>query len=459
MKKSLSGKIAFGIGGAAKDMVYTLSAYYLMYYYQNVLDLSPAFVGTVLMAARLFDALNDPVMGMLVARTRSRWGRLRPWIFSGSILNAFMLYALFAAPDVPETGIMVWFTVVYLLWGITYTMLDIPYWSMIPAAAETVSDRENLAVIGRTCAGIGGAVIAVFAMIAVGRLGGGNEREGFRLLALIVSGLFLAGEIFCCVMMKEHRQEHAVPSAGVKQMFRELIHNDQALTVAGIIILTNVAAYITTNLAIYFFKYDYGGETWQNSYTLFLAIGSVSLVLGMVLIYPLLRKMNTANEKIFLGSVVTAVAGNLILLAICLTGPSGKFIPLCVGGCMVFAANGLLTVLTTVFLANSVDYGELRTHHRDESVTFSMQTFVVKAASALAVFISGLGLDLIGLVGDAEETGEVIPQSAETLLGLRLLMTLLPVLGLTAAFFCFRKWFRLTDRRMKEITHELHSRQ
>ncbi|MBQ1677243.1 MAG: MFS transporter, partial [Bacteroidaceae bacterium] len=151
MKKSLSGKIAFGIGGAAKDMVYTLSAYYLMYYYQNVLDLSPAFVGTVLMAARLFDALNDPVMGVLVARTRSRWGRLRPWIFSGSILNAFMLYALFAAPDVPETGIMVWFTVVYLLWGITYTMLDIPYWSMIPAAAETVSDRENLAVIGRTC--------------------------------------------------------------------------------------------------------------------------------------------------------------------------------------------------------------------------------------------------------------------------------------------------------------------
>ena len=455
MKTSLSGKIAFGIGGAAKDMVYALSAYYLMYYYQNVLGLSPAFVGTVLMVARFFDALNDPLMGVLVAKTRSRWGRFRPWIFSGSILNAFVLYALFSAPELPETGIMVWFTAVYLLWGITYTMLDIPYWSMIPAAAEKTSDRENLAVIGRTCAGIGGAAVAVFAMIAVLRLGDGNEREGFRILALIVGVAFLAAEIFCCLMMKERRQEHAVPSTSVKQMFRELFHNDQTLTVSGIIILINVATYITTNLIIYFFKYDYGGEAWETTYTLFLGIGSVSLVLGMVLLYPLLRKAKVANEKIFSGSVLTAVAGNLLLLVICLTGPSGKFVPLVIAGCMVFIANGLMTVLTTVFLANSVDYGELRTHHRDESVTFSMQTFVVKAASGLAIFITGIGLDLIGLNGDAEQTGEIIPQSAETLLGLRLLMCLLPALGLAAAFLCFRKWFKLTDRKMEEITREL----
>lgn len=456
MKKSLGGKIAFGVGGAVKDMAYTLSAYYLMYYYQNVLGLSPSFVGTVLMIARFFDALNDPIMGVLVAKTRSRWGRFRPWIFSGTVLNAFTLYALFAAPKMPETGIMVWFTVVYLLWGITYTMLDIPYWSMIPAAAETMSDREKMAVIGRTCAGVGGAIMAVFALLAVDKFGGGtNDREGFRILALIVSIAFLAGEIFCCLRLKEKRPETAAPSTSVKQMFKELFHNDQTLTVSGIIVLVNVATYITTNLVIYFFKYDYGGEMWETTYTLFIAIGSVSLVLGMVLVYPLLRRKKVTNEKIFKGSVLTAITGYLVLLGVCLSGASGKFIPLVIAGCMVFVANGLLMVLTTVFLANSVDYGQLRTHHRDESVTFSMQTFVVKAASGLAIFITGMGLDLIGMTGDAEETGEVIPQTAETLTGLRLMLTLLPILGLLIAFFCFRKWFKLTDKRMEEITQEL----
>ena len=335
MKKSLGGKIAFGVGGAVKDMAYTLSAYYLMYYYQNVLGLSPSFVGTVLMIARFFDALNDPIMGVLVAKTRSRWGRFRPWIFSGTVLNAFTLYALFAAPKMPETGIMVWFTVVYLLWGITYTMLDIPYWSMIPAAAETMSDREKMAVIGRTCAGVGGAIMAVFALLAVDKFGGGtNDREGFRILALIVSIAFLAGEIFCCLRLKEKRPETAAPSTSVKQMFKELFHNDQTLTVSGIIVLVNVATYITTNLVIYFFKYDYGGEMWETTYTLFIAIGSVSLVLGMVLVYPLLRRKKVSNEKIFKGSVLTAITGYLVLLGVCLSGASGKFIPLVIAGCM-----------------------------------------------------------------------------------------------------------------------------
>ena len=98
MELTLKQKTAFGIGAVGKDMVYALSASYVMYYYQDVLGLSASFVGVVLMAARFFDAFNDPFMGVLVAKTRTRWGRFRPWIFSGTLLNALVLYALFAAP-------------------------------------------------------------------------------------------------------------------------------------------------------------------------------------------------------------------------------------------------------------------------------------------------------------------------------------------------------------------------
>ena len=144
MELTLKQKTAFGIGAVGKDMVYALSASYVMYYYQDVLGLSASFVGVVLMVARFFDAFNDPFMGVLVAKTRTRWGRFRPWIFSGTLLNALVLYALFAAPVLDEAALMVYFSVVYILWGVTYTMMDIPYWSMIPAVTRTPKDREHL---------------------------------------------------------------------------------------------------------------------------------------------------------------------------------------------------------------------------------------------------------------------------------------------------------------------------
>ena len=168
MELTLKQKTAFGIGAVGKDMVYALSASYVMYYYQDVLGLSASFVGVVLMAARFFDAFNDPFMGVLVAKTHTRWGRFRPWIFSGTLLNALVLYALFAAPVLDEAALMVYFSVVYILWGVTYTMMDIPYWSMIPAVTRTPKDRENLSMVGRTCAGVGSALIAMFTMLLVG---------------------------------------------------------------------------------------------------------------------------------------------------------------------------------------------------------------------------------------------------------------------------------------------------
>ena len=155
-------------------------------------------------------------------------------------------------------------------------------------------------------------------------------------------------------------------------------------------------------------------------------------------------------------SLVLALCGYGTLLVFCLTGLSHSLAMLCIPGVVVFACNGMLTVLTTLFLSNSVDYGQLKTGRREESVIFSMQTFVVKAASGVAVFLTGIGLDLIGLVGNTEETGPVAVQSAGTLLGLRLMMTVLPMLVLAGALVLFRRKFILTDARAAEISAQLH---
>ena len=446
---------AYGLGAVGKDMVYALSASYIMYYYQDILGLSATFVGFILMIARVFDAANDPFMGVVVAKTNSRWGKFRPWLFTGTILNAFVLYALFAAPAVSGKALMIYFAVMYILWGVTYTMMDIPFWSMIPAVTSTIKDRENLSVVGRTCAGVGYALINVFTVMAVSKLGGGIERAGFRLFALIIAILFVIFILFTCFTIREQKVEN-MQTTSVKEMFKALFNNDQAIVTVVTIVLINSALYITSNLLIYFFKYDIGGTTWKDAYTLFTSVGGISQILGMMVVYPILRS-KLSNTIIFKLSLCLAIFGYAFLLALCLLGYSSVLTMLMVPGVIIFVANGILTVLTTVFLANTVDYGEVKTGHREESVIFSMQTFVVKAASGLAVFITGVSLDLIGLTSK-DGLGEGIPTFTSPLLGLRLLMTILPIIGLVLALVLFTRKFILTDEKAEQIRKQLEEK-
>ena len=446
---------AYGLGAVGKDMVYALSASYIMYYYQDILGLSATFVGFILMIARVFDAANDPFMGVVVAKTNSRWGKFRPWIFTGTILNAFVLYALFAAPAVSGKALMIYFAVMYILWGMTYTMMDIPFWSMIPAVTSTTKDRENLSVVGRTSAGVGYALINVFTVMAVSKLGGGIERTGFRLFALIIAILFVIFILFTCFTIREQKEEN-MQTTSVKEMFKALFNNDQAIITVVTIVLINSALYITSNLLIYFFKYDIGGTTWKDAYTLFTSVGGISQILGMMVVYPILRS-KFSNTIILKLSLCLAIFGYAFLLALCLLGYSSVLTMLMVPGIMIFVSNGILTVLTTVFLANTVDYGEVKTGHREESVIFSMQTFVVKAASGLAVFITGVSLDLIGLTSK-DGLGEGIPTFSSPLLGLRLLMTILPMIGLVLALVLFTRKFILTDEKAEQIRKQLEEK-
>jgi melibiose permease len=460
-KFSRNETIAYGLGAIGKDMVYALSASYVMYYYQDIMGLSAAFVGFILMIARIFDAINDPFMGVLVAKTNTKYGRFRPWIISGTVLNAFVLYALFAAPQLEGKSLMVYLAVVYILWGVTYTMMDIPYWSIIPAVTDNPKDRESLSVVGRTCAGVGNALITVFTVIAVAMLGSGNERAGFKLFALIVSVLFVVFELILFLVMKEQAQDKGqMKTTSVGEMFQALFRNDQAVITVITIILINSALYITSNLIIYFFKYDLGPtvESWQASYTTFSTVGGGSQILSMMAVYPALRRF-MGNTDIFKLCLKMSITGYALLLAVCFTPYSHSIVVLCAIGLLIFMANGMLTVLTTVFLSNSVDYGELQTGHREESVIFSMQTFVVKAASGVAVFLTGIGLDLIGLKGNSDTTGEIVVQSASTLNGLHLLMTIIPILGLIAAMVVFTKKFILTDEKAEEIAARLRGKE
>lgn len=456
---SLKEKLAYGLGAVGKDMVYMLSASYILYYYQDILGVSAFAMGVILLAARIFDAFNDPVMGVIVAKTKSKFGRFRLWLLIGTVTNAIVLYFMFACPpSLDGAGLTAYAAVFYIIWGVTYTMMDIPYWSMIPAFTNGGKEREGLTTLARSCAGVGSAIITIFTMMLVHALGGNNERVGFKYLALIVSILFVVFIGITVFTIKEKSSvDMETPSVGT--MFKALINNDQAMTVVVSIVLINCAVYITSNLVIYFFKYDFGGTKWFSSYTLFNMFGGAVQILSMMFLYTLLRKF-FSNIKIFYICLSFAIIGYASLLAIAFT-PMNNVLILFVPGFFIFAANGILQVLTTVFLANTVDYGQLKTGRRDESVIFSMQTFVVKLASGIAAFAASICLSLNNLKSGTEVTdAEAVIDFSENVsnasrIGLRTTMTVIPIIGLIVALIWFKKKFILTDKKIEEISKEV----
>lgn len=454
MKLTIKEKASYGLGAVGKDMVYMLSASYILYYYQDILGVSAITMGIILLIARVFDAFNDPIMGIIVAKTRTRFGRFRPWLMIGTITNAIILYFMFAAPpSLDSKGLVAYAAITYILWGITYTMMDIPYWSMIPAFTEGGTEREGLTTLARSCAGVGSAIITVITMICVHALGGDNERAGFRWFALIVAIIFVIAITLTCTTIREKSTVN-VDSPSVSQMFKALLSNDQAMVVVITIVLINCALYITSNLLIYFFKYDFGGDTWYNSYTLFNTFGGAIQILSMMLFFPFMRKVLTTTQVFFTGMTmaITGYATLLVLMICNINNILVLFIP----GFLVFTAFGLLTVLTTVFLANTVDYGELKNSRRDESVIFSMQTFVVKLASGVSALIASICLSVFNISDNTDNV--VASASFSSVLGLRMTMTLLPIVGFVIALLVFKKKFILTEAKVDSITRELKER-
>ena len=242
-------------------------------------------------------------------------------------------------------------------------------------------------------------------------------------------------------------------SPTVSQMFKALFSNDQAVTVVVTIVLINCSLYITSNLLIYFFKYDIGGSDWNANYVLFNTVGGAVQIISMMLLYPLLRKF-ISSIKVFYVSFAMAITGYLALFVMMCIGVSSVYV-LLVPGFFIFAAFGMLTVLTTVFLANTVDYGELKNSRRDESIIFSMQTFVVKLASGVAVLAASICISVGKISKDTTEAAAAAALSDSSRMVLRTTMAMIPIFGLCAALIIFVNKYKLTDAKLEEISREL----
>ncbi len=446
MKLSFREKAAYGFGAVGKDWVYGIVSGFLLIYFNAVLGISGTFTGILFMCARVFDALNDPIMGVIVEKTNTKMGKFRPWLLIGTLANAIVMVAMFSVPDSLSTvQLHVYISIAYILWGMTYTIMDIPYWSMIPAITESGKDRENISVVARSCAGVGAALAAALTTILVKAFGGANEKLGYQRYVMMVAAFFVVATVVTVVNVRE-RTKTTQKSASVKEMLGSLISNDQAMVVVTGIIIFNASLYLTQNLATFFFRYDVGNA---DLYGLFATVGGGAQILSMMTL-PFFRRKYSCKQ-ILAGAISTTIFGYLCLFLLS-TLRCYNVVLLCLSAVIVFVGFGLATVLTTIFLADTVDYGEWKNHQRNESVVFSLQTFVVKLASAISGLIAGVGIDLIRL----DTTAEV--QSGGTIFGLHFLMTIVPLCGLLISIIFFMKKYRLEEGFLAEIKAELQRR-
>ena len=387
-------KIGYGIGAVGLDLSYGMFYSFLSYYLSSVLGLKEAFLLLLTPIARIWDGINDPMMGTIVDNTKTKHGKYRPWIIIGAICNATVLFLLFTSFGMSGMKLYIYIGFMYILWGMTNTMADIPYWSMIPSFTSDPDDRNMVSTVARTFSGLGQGIITVLTPIILPLLSSGMTTDkgysasGFSRWAGICGILLVVFSLICVISTKE---KHVSYSKNSKFSFTKIIkvlkNNDQLGIFMLFAMLSNAGWYLTSGTAVYYFSDVLGKPKAQS---LFQTIGAAGSILGLLVI-PILSKW-LDKKRIYQISLSATIIGYVLMFVF---GPILK-ITIALDIAYIISSTGIASMFVsqTVFLADIVDYGEYKTGERNESITFSMKGFLQKMAYTIQTIIlfGGLGL-------------------------------------------------------------------
>ena len=450
MKLSAGRKLCFGVGALGKDLCYAMISTYLMIYLTDTVGLAPLFVGNLFLVARVWDAVNDPMMGFIVDNTRSRWGKFRPWILIGTLINAGILILLFMGPQLQGFKLYAYYSVMYILWGMSYTIMDIPYWSMLPSMSSTKEERDSMSVIPRIFASSAWLLVGAFGLAMINRLGQGDEAKGYASSSVVVAIIFVATILVTVIFARDRSSlEAGSGEKGKRTSLKEAIHvitaNDQLKVYIGVVLAYNLVVQLTGGMALYYFKYVTQDE---NLFPYFTTAASFA-EMGALFLFPILSRF-LSKKQVFAIASFTPAVGLIALLVAGMVAPAN--IPLIiVCGLFYKLGSGLTLGATTVMLADVIDYGEVKLGTRNESIVASFQTLLVKTASAVAGWLTGVGLTISGFV-------ENVPQTETTIMGMRILMGVVPSIITVLAYVIYVRGYKLEGSYLESITAQLKSK-
>ena len=479
-KKNL---IMFPLGTVGRDMVYFLFTSCIMTFVLFTRDLTNAQFGAItaiVVAARIFDALNDPIMGNIIERTRTRWGKFKPWLVIGIISTSVVVYLAFNT-DLQGWSFVWFFGVIYFLYSIAYTMHDISYWGMVPALSSDANARNQFASRATLFAGIGGTLASVLIpMFTIGdKAIGGSTTTAYGVISLIIciiAPLFLCFTIFG---VREKREYNDAPPVSLKKIWTTIIGNDQLLWISLIFLLQQIGnGLIVGGIGSTYIYFDFGYN--GGLFSLFTIVG-MSVTAFLMIFYPAIsRKL---PRKRFMGILlVISMVGYALMLIAGLSMPAEmpKFWVVTVGYMLSnFGQYGFYLVMM-ISIINTVEYNEYKSGDRDEAIIASLRPFLTKMSSALIVLITNVAYMVFGVTKYTNKISDLENACARNLiteqdkissigsvingiepgkpLALLICMVVIPCVLMLLSYILYKNHYKLDEEEYERICGELDAR-
>lgn len=450
--KYIKSKIGYGVGAVGLDLSYGMFYSFLAKYLTDVLGMKASFLLILTPIARLWDGINDPMMGTIVDNTHTKMGKYRPWILTGSFLNAIVLVFLFSNPFKLSGGaLMAYVAVMYVGWGMSNTLADIPYWSMVPSFTSDPEERSLVSTIARVFSGLGQGIVSILAPIVMtavsvtqsidenGEAVKVHDAKSYFVCAVICAVALIFFSSVSVATTKETQQTASGEKFSFKRTLEIIKSNDQLLVFMLFAMISNAGWYLTSGVATYYFDVVVGNPNMQSAFSTSQAVGSV---VGMLLL-PFLTKL-MSKRKAYQTSLVICAVG-YVGMAI------GAFseIYMLMNVCYCVGAIGMssMFIAQTIFLADVVDYGEVKMGFRAESITFSMKGFLQKMAYTIQTIILFVSLGLSNYDGTLHNSN---PQSAKT--AITVMLTVIPPVLFVISLVIFSSKFKLHGEFMDNVT-------
>jgi melibiose permease/lactose/raffinose/galactose permease len=437
----------FGVGTVGRDMVYTLVSIYLVFFLSDVLE--PAredflWASSLILLARLFDAVADIVMGAVVDNTRTRWGHYKPWIAVGVVASAICTVLLFTDLGLTGSAFVITFALVYLLWSLSWTANDIPYWALMPALTLDQKERERFGSLAKIFATIGLFAVVVGVIPITRALGGtvGGTRA-WTWFAVGVVVIMLASQSVTLFGVKEPGLVVDQERTSMRELASVVFRNDQLLWTAIAMVLFMTGYLTTTTFGTYYFKYVYGDE---GMYSPFGAVLVASQLLGYA-IFPALSK-RFSRRRLYTAATALILAGYVVFF---FSPTQIGFIA--VAGLLLFIGDSFITLLMLVFLTDTIEYGQWKLGRRNGAVTFALQPFINKVGAALSTEVVAVAIVIAGV--DPDRPGDT---TAGGLLTIKLGMLVLPPILILASYLIYRSKYRIDEAFYARIVADLKER-
>jgi len=451
MENFKRNRFTFGLGTIGRDMLYSLVSMYLIFYLTDILRLPKStmwWITAILVFARVFDAVNDPVMGTIVDNTNTRYGKFKPWIFIGAFTSGLLTILLFTDFSLTGAAYISLFAILYLLWGMAFTTNDISYWSMMPSLTTDQKEREQLGAIARICANIGlfGVVAGIVPATKALENFLGSDKKAYFTFSLIVVSFLWIGQSITLLGVKEPRSAFKEePHTKLKELVGIIFKNDQLLYTAVSMSLFMIGYVTTTSFGLYFFKYAYKDE---GMYSVFALVLGVSQIIALV-VFPFFSKIFN-RKQLYTGATVLVVAGYIVFFF----SPM-NMLYIGTAGILLFVGQAFIQLLMLMFLTDTIEYGQWKLGKRNNSITLSLQPFINKMGGAIGTGIVGATVIISGINEAADDPSLV---TDEGLFIMKIAMMVLPLILILIGFLVYLFKYKIDKEMYEKILIDLKER-